>query len=199
MMIRNYCIGLIGALTIATVSAVEPGDEAPAFTLTSTSGEEVSLSDYEGKLVVLEWLNYECPFVKKHYGSGNMPALQEKYTGKDVIWFSINSSAEGKQGYLPPEKLGERSEKEGNKATAVLLDSSGSVGKSYGAKTTPHMFVIGKDGKVAYAGAIDDKKDTKVSSLDEATNYVAEALDALMEGKEVETKKAAPYGCGVKY
>lgn len=198
-MIRNYCIGFIGALTIATASAIEPGDEAPAFTLKSTKGEDVSLADHKGKLVVLEWINYDCPFVKRHYKSGNMPGLQEKYTSKDVVWLSINSSAEGKQGYLAAAKLGERSEKEGNEATAVLLDTSGSVGKSYGARTTPHMFVIGKDGKVAYAGGIDDKKRAKTSGADGATNYVAKALDALLAGKEVETPKAAPYGCGVKY
>ncbi|MFC7337800.1 thioredoxin family protein [Haloferula chungangensis] len=196
---RKYCIGLLGALTIATASAVEPGDKAPGFTLQNTKGEQVSLSDFKGKLVVLEWLNYDCPFVKKHYQSGNMPALQEKYTGKDVVWLAVNSNAEGKQGYLPAAELGERSKKEGSKATAVLLDTSGTVGKSYGAKTTPHMFVISKDGEIAYAGGIDDKKSTQSASLEGATNYVANALDALIAGKEVETPKAAPYGCGVKY
>lgn len=200
-MMTKHLIGWAAAALIAggAAHALEPGDEAPAFTLTSTSGEAVSLSDFEGKPVVLEWINYDCPFVKKHYASGNMPELQEKYTGKDVVWLSINSSAEGKQGYLPPEKLAERSEKEGNKASAILLDPEGTVGKAYGAKTTPHLYVIDKEGKLAFMGGIDDKPTTDISDIDGATNYVAAALEALMAGKEVKVTKVKPYGCGVKY
>lgn len=194
-------LGMMAGLAMGAgnLLAAEPGSEAPAFTLKSTEGKEVSLADYKGKLVVLEWINYDCPFVKKHYGSGNMPALQEKYTGEDVVWLSINSSAEGKQGYLPASELGSRSEKEGNKATAVLLDTDGSVGKAYDASTTPHMFVIGKDGKIAYAGGIDDKPTTKAEDIAGSNNYVAAALDALIAGDEVATAKAKPYGCSVKY
>ncbi len=201
MMKRNKWMGwmVAAALTGGSLHAVEPGDEAPAFTLPDTKGEEVSLADFKGKLVVLEWLNYDCPFVKKHYQSGNLPALQEKYTGQEVVWLSINSSAEGKQGYLPGEKLAARSEKEGNKASAILLDTSGKVGKAYGARTTPHMYVIDAEGKLAYLGGIDDKPTTKASDIEGATNHVAAALDALLAGKEVEVKKAKPYGCGVKY
>jgi len=184
---------------MATASAIEPGDEAPGFTLKNTKGEEVSLSDYEGKLVVLEWFNYDCPFVKKHYHSGNLPKLQETYTGKDVVWLSINSSAEGKQGHLPASEMAARCAKEGNKASAVLLDPSGKVGKSYGAKTTPHLYVITTEGKIAYMGGIDDKKDANPESIAGATNYVAAALDSLLAGEEVEVKQAQPYGCGVKY
>ncbi len=194
-------LGAVAGIAIsgATALAVEPGDSAPDFTLKNLEGEEVSLSDYEGKTVVLEWINYDCPFVKKHYGSGNMPKLQETYTGKDVVWLAVNSAAEGKQGYMEPEAHQKRSDKEGSKATHVLLDTSGEVGKAYGATTTPHMFVINTEGKVAYAGGIDDKPTTDVADIESATNYVVAALDAVMEGKDVEVAKAKPYGCGVKY
>ncbi|BCX46440.1 thioredoxin family protein [Haloferula helveola] len=180
-------------------NAVEPGDTAPGFTLPSVKGEEVSLSDYKGKVVVLEWINFGCPFVKKHYGSGNMPMLQEKYSDDEVVWISVNSSAEGKGGYMPAEKLGERAEKEGSKADQIVLDTDGKVGKAYGAKTTPHMFVIGKDGKLAFGGGIDNKPSTKAADVEGATNFVVAAVDALLAGKPVETAKAPPYGCGVKY
>lgn len=187
------------ALSLGTAAAIEPGDDAPAFTLPDTAGEQVSLADYAGKIVVLEWFNFGCPFVRKHYDSGNMPALQKKYTGKDVVWLSINSSAEGKQGYLPGPELAKASEKHGNAATAILIDADGKVGKAYGARTTPHMVVIDKKGKIAYMGGIDDKPTTDKADIEKATNYVADAVDALLAGEAVEVKKAKPYGCGVKY
>ena len=192
-------LGMVAGLVLGTAAAVEPGEMAPEFTLTNTKGEEVSLSDYKGKTVVLEWINYDCPFVAKHYNSGNLPMLQEKYTAKDVVWLAINSSAEGKQGHLSPSELQARADKEGSKATAVLLDTDGQVGKAYGAKTTPHMFVINGEGKVAYAGAIDDKPTTAKEDIQGAKNYVSSALDSMMAGEAVEVSKAAPYGCSVKY
>jgi peroxiredoxin len=179
--------------------AVEPGAKAPDFEAKNLAGKTISLSDFEDKIVVLEWFNYGCPFVKKHYASGNMPGLQKKYRDKGVVWLSINSSAEGKQGYLPADKMSEASKAEGHAATEILLDPSGEVGKAYGAKVTPHLFVIHKDGKIAYAGGIDDKPTVEASDIEGATNYVAAALDALLAGEEVETKSAKPYGCGVKY
>lgn len=198
---HNTFLGaVLGAMICsATAYAVEPGDAAPAFSVKNVKGQEVSLADQKGKVVVLEWINYECPYVKKHYGSGNLPKLQEKYTGKDVVWISINSSAEGAQGYLAGSDLAARSEKEGNKASQIVLDPDGKVGKAYGAKTTPHLIVIDKDGKVAYNGALDSKATTDVADIDSADNYVAAALDAVLAGKTVETAKTAPYGCGVKY
>jgi peroxiredoxin len=186
-----------GFVSMAAAFAVEPGAEAPAFTLTSVKGEEVSLADYAGKIVVLEWTNHDCPFVKKFYGGGAMQKLQETYTGKGVVWLTIQTGQEGK--FPTAEALNDLTEKAGGKATAVLRDVGGAVGKSYDAKTTPHMFVIGKDGKVAYAGGIDDKKDTNAESIPGAKNYVVAALDALLAGKPVEVTKAEPYGCGVKY
>lgn len=187
------------AATASAVCAIEPGEMAPEFKLMNTSGEPVSLSDYKGKTVVLEWFNYDCPFVKKHYQSGNLPELQESYIDKGVVWLAINSSAEGKQGYYAPADQQKRSDKEGSKASEILLDTDGTVGKAYDAKTTPQMVVINGEGKVIYAGAIDDKPTTELADIDAATNYVSAALDAAMEGKEIEQAKTKPYGCGVKY
>ncbi len=195
----SFAILTAAAVSVSSVFAVEPGDEAPGFSLSSVEGEKVSLSDYAGKLVVLEWVNFDCPFVKKHYESGNIPGLQEKYTDKDVVWLMIQSGQEGADNFPDAATLAKTADKMDADATAILRDPGGEVGKSYGAKTTPHMYVITKDGEIAYAGGIDDKPDTKKESIESATNYVSAALDALLAGKEVETKKAAPYGCGVKY
>jgi peroxiredoxin len=197
---HTFLGAVLGAMICSSTAwAVEPGDAAPAFTVKNVKGEEVTLAAQKGKVVVLEWVNYECPYVKKHYGSGNMPKLQEKYTGKDVVWITVNSSAEGTQGYLAPEAFGERAKKEGNKASQVVLDSDGAIGKAYGAKTTPHMFVIDKEGKIAYTGAIDSKNTTDVKDIETADSYISDALDAVLAGKTVEKAKTAPYGCGVKF
>jgi peroxiredoxin len=178
----------------ATAHAIEPGEAAPAFTVKNVKGEEVSLAGYKDKVVVLEWLNHDCPYVKKHYGSGNLPKLQETYTAKGVVWISINSNAG-----VNASDLAARSAKEGSKASQVVVDPDGKVGKSYDAKTTPHMIVIGKDGKVAYNGAIDSINSTDAADVEKADNHVAAALDALLAGKTVEVAKTKPYGCGVKY
>jgi len=175
------------------------GKKAPAFTLTDVQGQVHNLKDYRGKLVVLEWINYDCPFVKKHYNSGNMQSLQKKYTAKDVVWLSINSSAPGKQGNFNSEEVLKRSSDQGASFTAYLQDSDGKVGKNYGAKTTPHMFVINGKGKLMYMGGIDNVKSTNVKDIAEATNYVAAALDALLIGEKVDVTSAKPYGCSVKY
>lgn len=198
---QNTFLGaVIGAMICsATAWAVEPGDAAPAFTVKNVKGEEVSLAKQKGKVVVLEWVNYECPFVKKHYGSGNIPKLQEKYTGKDVVWITVNSAAEGQQGYLPADELAARSEKEGNKASQIVLDTDGAIGKAYGAKTTPQLVVIDKEGKLAYNGAIDSKATTEAADIASADSYISLALDAVLAGKTVDKAKTQPYGCGVKY
>jgi peroxiredoxin len=172
---------------------------APGFTLKDLDGNEHSLSDFKGKIVVLEWTNFGCPFVKKHYGPGNMQALQEKYTGKGVVWLTVCSSAPGKQGYFKMEDWPAKAAEMKMAATAVLPDPDGKVGKLYGAKTTPHMFVIDEDGGIAYQGAIDDNRSWDPKTIKGATNYVAEALDALLAGEEVKTAKTNPYGCSVKY
>ena len=198
---QNTFLGaVLGAMICsATAWAVEPGDAAPAFTVKNVKGEEVSLAKQKGKVVVLEWVNYECPFVKKHYGSGNIPKLQEKYTGKDVVWITVNSSAEGQQGYLAADDLAARSAKEGNKASQIVLDTDGTVGKAYGAKTTPQLVVIDKEGKVAYNGAIDSKATTEAADIASADSYISAALDSVLAGKTVDKTKTQPYGCGVKY
>lgn len=190
---------LAAAVTINASFASEIGKEAPAFTAMNTVGEEVSLSDYKNKVVVLEWVNFDCPFVKKHYSGKNMQSLQAAYTEKEVVWITVNSSAEGKQGYLEASKLGEKAAAEGSKATQIILDTDGSIGKSYDAKVTPHMMIIAADGTLAYSGAIDSKKSTDAADVDSADKLFANALDAVLAGKEVANAKNEPYGCGVKY
>jgi peroxiredoxin len=180
-------------------SAVEPGEVAPGFTLTDSKGTSHKLSDFRGKFVVLEWLNHECPFVKKHYSSGNMQKLQQEYTAKGVVWLSIISSAPGKQGHRTGPQA-EADTKDKNAApTAVLLDPSGEVGKKYDAKTTPEMFVLDKEGKILYAGAIDSIKSTDSADIAKAENHVRQALNAALAGQPVPKPKTTPYGCSVKY
>lgn len=175
------------------------GSPAPAFTLTDSNGKRRNLADFKGKYVVLEWVNLGCPFVKKHYGSGNMQATQKKAVDKGVVWLSVCSSAPGKQGHLSAadwnEEIGERKVA----STAVLIDESGATGRAYGAKTTPHMYVVNPDGVLIYKGAIDDKPTTNKNSVAGAHNYVLAALEESMAGKPVSTASAPPYGCAVKY
>jgi peroxiredoxin len=184
--------------TVETTVAMV-GEIAPDFTLVDTSGKEHSLSDYEGKFVVLEWVNFDCPFVKKHYHSGNMQALQTAYIKKGVVWLSICSSAPGKQGYFAGEDLTKRVASEESRSSAYLIDVDGKVGRMYQAQTTPNMYVISPDGELLYAGAIDSKASVKQEDIPESDNYVKLALDAALAGKEVATKVTKPYGCSVKY
>jgi peroxiredoxin len=172
---------------------------APAFALTDQDGTPRSLSDFRGRVVVLEWVNFGCPFVRKHYDSGNMQKLQKEYTAKGVVWLSVISSAPGKQGYFEADELKQRLATEKAVPTACLIDADGTVGKAYGAKTTPHMFVIDTKGVLAYAGAIDNIASTDVDDVAKAANYVSASLDAVMAGNEVPVKSTKPYGCGVKY
>lgn len=196
----KFLIALL-ALVSSAAFALETGTPAPDFSLTglNTKNKEIKLSDFKGKIVVLEWLNHGCPFVRKHYDSGNMQGLQKKYVDKNVIWLSIISSAPGKQGHVDEE--GALKEKQANKsgATDILLDPTGKVGKLYGAKTTPHMYIIDKNGTLAYQGAIDDKADTDVTSIKSAKNFVSTALDELMSDKKIARHTTKSYGCSVKY
>lgn len=177
----------------------EPDSPAPTFTLTDTNGKSHNLGDYKGKYVVLEWLNYGCPYVQNQYGSGNMPSLQKEWTKKGVVWLSVVSSAPGKQGYYEPAEMNDMTKKMGGAGTAVLLDPTGQVGKSYGARTTPHMFVIDPKGTLIYAGGIDSKPSRKPQEDSSVVNYVAQALNESLAGKPVSIKKARSYGCDVKY
>ena len=192
--------GVLSAVLAAGVRAeVTTGAAAPDFTLTDTSGTSHNLSDFKGKVVVLEWVNHGCPFVVKHYSPGNMQGLQADYTSKGVVWLSICSSAEGKQGYYTAEGWQKLNAEKGGKATAILLDPEGTVGKLYGAKTTPHMYVINAEGTLVYQGAIDDKPSTDSDDIPGAKNYVKAALDEVLAGKPVTIGQTKPYGCGVKY
>lgn len=191
---------LLSTVSVLRASeTAEVGTPAPAFTLADHNGTPYSLNGFKGKTVVLEWVNYECPFVRKHYNSGNMQKLQREYTAKGVVWFSICSSAPGKQGYFEADEIKDRLAKEKAAPTAYLIDADGTIGKEYGAKTTPHMYVIDSKGVLVYKGGIDDIASTDVDDIPKATNYVSGALDAVLSGKEVAVTSSRPYGCSVKY
>jgi peroxiredoxin len=189
----------------STAFAMETGKPVPDFTAQTSDGKTVKLSDFtsQGKIVVLEWLNYGCPFVKKHYNdkNKNMQTLQKEYTGKGVVWLSVISSAQGKQGFSTPAEAEKDRKEHGSNATAVILDYKGALGKEFGAQTTPHMFVIDGKGVLAYQGAIDDKPSTELSTLKDAHNYVREALDAELSNppRQPATAQTKSYGCSVKY
>lgn len=181
------------------LAAAEVGQPAPQFTLSDATGKSHALSAYQGKWVVLEWVNFDCPFVKKHYVSGNMQKLQKAATAKGVVWLSVNSSAAGKQGSFPAETVLSMMKERNAAPTAYLLDAEGAAGRAYGAKTTPHMFVIDPKGTLLYAGGIDDKPTTDVADVPGAKNYVQAALDEGLAGKPIATTSSTPYGCSVKY
>lgn len=196
-MIRRMMVGIV-SLSLMSIAAVAIEGKAPDFTLKDIDGKEHALSDFEGKYVALEWTNYDCPFVKKHYADGHMQKLQKRYTDKGVVWLSINSSAPGKQGNFDQATWKKRVAGRGASPTAVLLEPSGKVGKAYGASNTPHVFVIDPEGMIIYQGAIDNTPSWK-GAPSKAKNYVAAALDAAMAGKPVEPARTKPYGCSVKY
>ena len=196
---------LTALLTIAASTALlatdspAVGTNAPDFSLTDSKGKTQSVSQYKGKYVVLEWFNPECPFVKKHYGSGNMQKLQAEFTGKGVVWLTIDSNALGLEGYLTAEQANAKMTEWKTKQTALVLDPDGKIGRSYGAKNTPHMFVINPEGKIVYEGAIDSKATPNPADITGATNYVKMALEEALAGKTVTTPSSRPYGCSVKY
>lgn len=183
----------------AQVILAEIGKPAPEFMTEDIKGEHVMLSDYKGKIVVLEWTNHQCPYVRKHYDTGNMQSLQQEATQEGVVWISIVSSAKGKEGNVSPQEAQSIIEKEHAFPTYKILDESGAIGRLYGAKSTPHMFVIDKSGVLVYSGAIDSNESFKPETIKGAKNYVREAINALKEGRAVEVVQTQPYGCGVKY
>ena len=199
-LLQSIVLASLTTSLVACASAdILPGSAAPDFSLPDVKGQTHRLGDFAGKVVVLEWTNPDCPFVKKHYGSRNLPTLQAKYVEKGVVWLSICSSAPGKQGHYSPEEWAPILAAQDNKATALLLDPDGKVGLAYGAKTTPHLFVINAKGAIAYNGAIDDKPSTNPDDIPGARSHVSEAIDALLAGQPVPTPKTTPYGCSVKY
>ena len=201
-------IGLVAMFVAGTtlspgraVAAPEarPGAPAPAFTTTDIHGRSVGLQNYAGKIIVLEWTNDGCPFCGKHYNSGNMQALQRKYTGEGVVWLTIASSSPGQQGYVTPAEADADLARWRAVPTDFLLDPKGIIGKLYDARATPNMVVIGRDGRIAYMGAIDDTPSTDLADVKTAHNYVAAALDAIAAGKPVAVAAAPAYGCSIKY
>ncbi|HNR94362.1 MAG TPA: redoxin domain-containing protein [Kiritimatiellia bacterium] len=178
---------------------VSVGSPAPGFTLPDAQGVSRSLSEFSGKVVILEWTNPDCPFVKKHYDSKNMQALQEKYIARGAVWLSICSSAPGKQGHYSAAEWNDILGRQGSRATALLLDPEGRAGLAYAAKTTPHMFVIDAEGTLVYDGAIDDQPSTRTDDIPGAKALLADAADAALAGQPVPVPKTAPYGCSVKY
>jgi peroxiredoxin len=198
----NHILKSTLALLVATgtaFAAPQVGQPAPEFTLTDSNGQSHSLSDFKGKFVVLEWLNHGCPFVQKHYDGGNMQGLQKEYTGKDVVWLSIVSSAPGKQGHMSPGETNKTKEEKSSAATAILIDEEGTAGKLYDAKVTPELYVINPEGVLVYMGAIDDKKSVDAADIAGAKNYVKQALDEAMAGQPVSEPVTTAYGCSVKY
>ena len=205
---RDFLAAGLGITAILAVDvATQPGAfaqanvgaQAPAFTAADTNGRTVSLADLKGKTVVLEWTNHQCPYVGKHYRGNNMQALQKKWTAQNVVWLSVISSAPGTEGYVSAEQANKLTVERGAAPTAILLDPKGTVGHAYGARTTPHMYIIAGDGKLLYAGGIDDKQSAALEDLKSAKNFVDAALTEVAAGKPVSITTARPYGCSVKY
>lgn len=187
------------AFSASLHAAPVPGQPAPAFHAVDVNGKSVSLADFRGKTVVLEWNNPNCPFVQKHYTSGNMQSLQQKNTTAGVVWLSINSTTESHSDYMAPAKLAAWFGEQKAAPSAILMDSKGEIGRAYGAKVTPHMYVIDPKGTLVYAGAIDDKRSANPADVKTSTNHVAVALGELASGKRVTTAATNAYGCTIKY
>ena len=197
-MTRLLALAIASAFSAAAFANASVGKPAPAFAVTDLDGKPAKLEDYKGKTVVLEWTNFGCPFVQKHYRSGNMQALQKKYGG-EVVWLAVNSTNKSAWDWTEPAKISKQLKEFGAAPARYLVDEPGKVGMAYGAKTTPHMFIIDTTGKVVYNGAIDSIRSSDVDDVKKATNYVAVALDELKAGKPVSVASTTPYGCTVKY
>jgi AhpC/TSA family len=200
-------VGLYCAMTIVNLSAGMQfasaealiGAAAPAFTLTDSNGRNLSLADFKGKTVVLEWTSHECPYVGKHYRGNNMQALQKKWTGQGVVWLSVISSAPGQPGHVSPQLANKLTVDREAAPTAVLFDPTGKVGRAYGARTTPHMYVINSEGALVYKGGIDDQPTARLQDLKGARNFVDQALSEISQGKPVSVTTSRAYGCSIKY
>ena len=197
---------VVGFLCFATFSTpkvlcaeIQSGSQAPAFTLNDIYGNPRSLDDFSGKTIVLEWTNYDCPFVKKHYNSGNMQATQQDAVKEGVVWISINSSAPGKQGNYSAAEWQSMVRDRQSAASHILLDPSGEVGRLYSAKTTPHIFIITPSGNLVYQGAIDSIASADPVDIKKATNYVDKTLNELEKGQDISNPVTKSYGCSVKY
>ncbi|HYF57918.1 MAG TPA: redoxin domain-containing protein [Burkholderiaceae bacterium] len=189
----------LAAVAPPALADASPGRPAPSFTLRDVAGRDVSLADFRGRTVVLEWTNPGCPFVRKHYVSGNLPGLQRRWTGRDVVWLAVSSTHPGHADWLEPPALAAALKDWGAAPTAVLTDPEGTAGRAYGARTTPQLWVIDPQGVVRFAGGIDDRRSASVDDVKLARNHVAAALDELQAGRPVSVATAPPYGCSVKY
>lgn len=201
-MLRRTLIATAAALLAASgaaQAAATVGQPAPDFTLKDTSGKTVRLSDFKGQHVVLEWTNPGCPFVRKHYDSGNLPATQRDAAGKGVVWLSVNSTERASSDYLEPARLTAWLAECKGGATAVLMDEEGTVGRSYGARTTPHLYIVNPQGVLIYAGGIDSIPSARPADIEKATNYVTAGLAEALAGMPVSAATTAPYGCSIKY
>jgi hypothetical protein len=189
------------ALTFVAAAAAAPsvGQGAPDFTLKDASGKSVKLSDFRGKYVVLEWTNPGCPYVRKHYNSGNMPATQKDATAKGAVWLAINSTERESYDYLPPAKLVAWLQERKSQPSAVLMDEQGTAGMAYGARTTPHMYIVDPQGRLVYAGGIDSIPSSNADDIKRAVNYVRQGLDEALAGKPISQATTRPYGCSIKY
>jgi peroxiredoxin len=195
----SYALVAAGPDVASSLADLRVGTAAPNFRINDANGRTVSLADFRGKTVVLEWSNPECPTVKKHYDSGNMQKTQAQAAAAGVVWLTVNSSGEGNQGHMTPAEAKEFAAGQPSRRTAYLLDPAGTVGKAYGAKATPHMFVINSGGTLVYNGAIDDKPTQDQADIAGARNHVLAALNELKAGKPVSVPASRAYGCSVKY
>lgn len=183
----------------AFAAAGAVGAPAPVFTATDIAGKAVNLADLKGKVVVLEWTNHQCPFVVKHYSTGNMQALQKEFTDKGVVWLTIVSSAPGEQGNVTPEEAAGIAKQAGAAHSHKILDPQGAIGRMYDAKVTPHMYVIGTDGTLLYNGAIDSIRSTKKEDVEKAEPWLKNAVNAVLAGQAVQNATNQAYGCTIKY
>lgn len=199
MKLAAVLVASLAALASVAHAAAVPGQPAPAFRATDVNGRTVSLADFRGKTVVLEWNNPNCPFVQKHYSTGNMQGLQQTSTQAGVVWLAINSTSQSHSDYLPPARLSAWFVEQKAAPTAILMDPRGDIGRAYNARVTPHMFVIDPKGTLVYAGAIDDKRSANPADVPTSSNHVKAALSDLAAGKSVATAATTAYGCTIKY
>jgi len=201
---NQFSATVLGALALpstllpSVAQAASVGQPAPDFTLTDTVGKPVKLSQYKGKPVVLEWNNPGCPFVRKHY-NGNMQALQKEFVAKGVVWLAINSTRDDSADHMSPVQLVRWMTEQKASPTATLMDEDGTVGQAYGARVTPHMYVVNPQGVLVYAGAIDSIPSARVADIENATNFVRQGLNELLAGKPLSTPTSQAYGCSIKY
>ena len=196
---QTLIAGVFASTALFAHAAPEVNQPAPAFTAASASGKPISLSDYKGKVVVLEWTNHDCPFVKKHYDSGNMQGLQKDAAAKGVVWLQVISSAPGEQGQVDDAGANKLNASRSAKPAGTVLDPDGKIGMLYDARTTPHMYVIDQQGVLVYKGGIDSIPSAKQEDIAKADPYVANAIKAVLAGQKVAQQSTRPYGCGVKY